>query len=274
LRISGEELRKVQLVQLRILKELHRICVKYNIKYFLSDGTLIGAVRHHGFIPWDDDLDVGMLREEYERFCCVCKDELPGEYFLQNMDTDPGYAAPFAKLMLNGTEWIEHSHVKCEKHNGINIDIFPYDCIPFNKTKQIWHHRVFIILYYACRLKKRYIHDINVTAKKFLIVFILSHLFPYNILSKLLKKTIVKYNYLNETDNCIVTKFGGSYSKNQNPKTAFTNLILAGFEDSLFYIPAAFDSVLKNLFGDYITIPPESERPYHNIASYTLPDAN
>ncbi|MDR0784470.1 MAG: LicD family protein [Treponema sp.] len=272
MRITGDELRKVQLIQLRILKELRRICVKHNIKYFLSDGTLIGAVRHHGFIPWDDDLDVGMLREEYERFCRVCKDELSVDYFLQNMDTDPGYAAPYAKLMLNGTEWIEHIHVKCEKRNGINIDIFPYDCIPFNRIKQIYHRRAFTVLNDALRIKKGYVCKIRVTAKKFLIVLILTHLFSYKLLSKLFNKTLVKYNYLSKTDNCIVTKFGGSYYRNQNPRKAFLNLTLVEFEDSLFYISNDFDDILKNLYGDYMTIPPEAERLYHDIVSYKLPD--
>ena len=100
------QLRLCQLRQLSIAKEIQRICKKHKIIFFLNAGTLLGAVRHQGFIPWDDDLDVGMLRSEYDRFIDIASKELDEAYFLQTWDSDPKYPMPFAKIRLNGTKYI------------------------------------------------------------------------------------------------------------------------------------------------------------------------
>jgi lipopolysaccharide cholinephosphotransferase len=271
MQLTPEDLRKVQLLQLRILKEVHRICEKHQIKYFLSDGTLIGAVRHKGFIPWDDDLDIGMLREEYEKFCAVCKDELPEEYFLQTMETDPGYALPFAKVMLTNTTWIEENAKNADKHSGIYIDIFPYDAITKKRIKQILQFIMFDLVKRIINRRKKYFSTKKTWKTKCFDFFLL---FLSAISDKRLKKMlyniIIKYNCLNKKAGCIVTKFGGNYYKNQNQRTAFETLVLAQFEDSLFYIPTAYHSILTNLYGDYMTPPPVSKRETHNICYYKI----
>ena len=100
-------LRKVQLTQLEIAKEIHRVCEENDIRYFLSDGTFLGAVRHQGFIPWDDDMDIGMLREDYEKFCRIAPQKLGEKYVFQNWYTDPNYGLPFGKVMKRGTVYQE-----------------------------------------------------------------------------------------------------------------------------------------------------------------------
>lgn len=96
--MDNEILRKVQLAQLDMAKEVKRICNKYNINYFMDSGTLLGAVRHKGFIPWDDDLDFGMLREDYEKFLKVAPTELNSKYFLQTWKNDDGFPYGFSKI--------------------------------------------------------------------------------------------------------------------------------------------------------------------------------
>ena len=105
--MERELLRKVQLTQLEIAKEIRRVCEENDIPYFLTCGTLLGAVRHQGFIPWDDDMDVGMLRENYEKFCRIAPEKLKPEYCWQTWYTDPNYALPFGKVRKRGTLFLE-----------------------------------------------------------------------------------------------------------------------------------------------------------------------
>ena len=120
--ITPEEQRKIQLLQLNILKEFDRICRKHDLKYTLAGGSMLGAVRHKGFIPWDDDVDVSMLREEYEKFCEICKTELDAEkYFLQTMDTDPEYRFIYGRILLNGTAYVRAGQEHMKAKNGIFI---------------------------------------------------------------------------------------------------------------------------------------------------------
>ncbi len=117
---------KVRLVQIELLDELDRISKKYNIKYQLFAGTLLGAVRHNGYIPWDDDIDVAMLREDYERFISVCEKELGADYFLQTPDLE-GSPYPFSKLRKNNTLFVEGNVEHIDIHHGVFIDVFPMD---------------------------------------------------------------------------------------------------------------------------------------------------
>jgi len=265
--ISGDDLRKVQLLQLKILKEVHRICEKHNIKYFLSDGTLIGAIRHQGFIPWDDDLDIGMLREEYGKFCTVCKTELSDEYFLQTMETEPDYGFVFGKMLLTETVWREKTSVNVVKKSGIYIDIFPFDCIPNESYKQFIQHIIAKVLIGSYLVKKGYRLMPKNIWKWYLYKFF--SVFPSSPIRCLLHHVITKYSYLGVNKECLVSKFGGSYYRNRSSINNFRSLILAPFEDGMFYIPKGYDDFLSGLYGDYMTLPPVEKRiGGHDLIEY------
>lgn len=104
------ELRKLQLCQLDIALDIKELCDKHSIPYLLIVGTLLGAVRHKGFIPWDDDLDIGMLREDYNHFIKLCKTDLPDHLLLQTWDVDDNFAYSFAQIMLKGTVYREEAN--------------------------------------------------------------------------------------------------------------------------------------------------------------------
>lgn len=123
-------LRKLQLVELEILNEFVRICEAHSLQYYLVGGTLLGAVRHKGFIPWDDDIDVAMPREDYDSFAQIAPQELNSQYFYQSSETDPYYFLTYAKIRKNGTEVYEERFKNAKFHKGIFIDIFPLDFCP------------------------------------------------------------------------------------------------------------------------------------------------
>lgn len=130
--MSEETLLRLKQIELEILKVFHEYCAKHSLQYYLIGGALLGAVRHRGFVPWDDDIDVGMLREDYERLKKIWdRDPIDG-YFLQYNETDPAFARGIIKLRLNNTKVIEFSSRNVKMHNGIYIDIFPIDYIDRN----------------------------------------------------------------------------------------------------------------------------------------------
>lgn len=124
------KLRQLQLAELEILDEFVRVCQAHDLRYYLVGGTLLGAVRHQGFIPWDDDIDVAMPREDYDRFAQIASEELGPQYFYQCPDTDPHYFLTYAKVRKNGTEVCEERFRNSKFHKGVFIDIFPLDFCP------------------------------------------------------------------------------------------------------------------------------------------------
>ena len=131
------ETQKIQKLILYIANEVIRICDKNDIPYNITAGTLLGAVRHKGFIPWDDDFDFAMTRNDYERFLKACKKDLNTDiFFLQTAETDRNFAYSMAKLQLLGTEIIEDFSIGVDIHHGIFVDIFPYDKLPDGDVKR------------------------------------------------------------------------------------------------------------------------------------------
>ena len=131
------DLTRVHEANLKLLKEIDRICRKYKIKYMIDSGTLLGAVRHQGFIPWDDDADIAMLREEYEKFRKVADELDPSICYFQDHDTDPEYRWGYGKLRRTGTTYVRvgQEHLKCK--TGVFIDVFPMDDIPHSTIGQM-----------------------------------------------------------------------------------------------------------------------------------------
>ena len=133
-----------QKIMLDILSEIHRICVENHLTYWLEAGTLLGAIRHKGFIPWDDDCDVSMPRKDYEKFLERAQSQLPETMFLQTKETDKEYPLPWAKVRKNGTLLIETGETGKENyHHGIFVDVFPYDYYESADVihKLLWHRQ-------------------------------------------------------------------------------------------------------------------------------------
>lgn len=163
--------KKVWNVELNILKEVKRICEKHNIKYFAEGGTLLGAARHGGFIPWDDDIDVAMLRDDYNKFIEIAQSELPEHLFIQNSKTDirPNL---FTKIRDSRTTWIPKGNDLKLKNYGIFIDIFPLDGCD-NNIEQIRND------YFKLDLAHNELafKELNNKYKDYLTIYALNHLY-------------------------------------------------------------------------------------------------
>jgi lipopolysaccharide cholinephosphotransferase len=256
------DLKKVHGIQLEMTLEVKRICEKYEISYFIIAGTLLGAVRHKGFIPWDDDLDIGMLRNDFEKFLKVCESDLSKEYFLQTMETDRNFGLPIAKLRKQGTQFVEKSSQSVNMHNGIYIDIFPFD----NISKSIIRKKIQALNTYV--LKRILLTKVgyklwsnNGSLKKVIYTFIkvLSMLIPLSKQKRLLCNQIQKYNN-RETKE--VVAFGGAYGyrKETIQRKWVTNLTTIKFEGEDLSCSLYYQDYLTYFYGDYLTPPPEKQR--------------
>ena len=138
---------QVQQYETEILKQIDTICMKYKLRYFAIGGTALGAVRHKGFIPWDDDIDIGMPRKDYEKLLKLLASELPKGYHVQNFFTEPNTPFYFTKIRKDNTLFVEYYLKDYDIHQGIFVDIFPFDHVPRNKFIRNIHFYIGRILY-------------------------------------------------------------------------------------------------------------------------------
>ena len=172
--LTPETLRKLQLVELKALDEVKRICELHNLKYFLIAGNLIGAIRHKGFIPWDDDIDIGMMRSDYDKFIEYCKTDLDTEhFFLQTPSTEKGNGDfELARIRINGTKFVEKHRKDLNLHNGIFVEVFPYDDLPESPLRCLFYSDSFRILKKAVGLRMGYHYKAKNLLNRFIIYFV------------------------------------------------------------------------------------------------------
>ena len=140
-------LNRLHQTMLEIYAEVARICNKYKLEYFVVGGTLLGAVVHKGYIPWDDDLDIAMPRDSYDKFIQICKTDLDKRFYLHCIETDVKYWLSFAKLRMNNTIFLEEKRKNVKSHAGIYVDIFPFEYASELNTKK--HQRKWKIITYV-----------------------------------------------------------------------------------------------------------------------------
>ena len=141
MRYKEQELQRLQDALYETLGEVDRICRKHDIRYFVTGGTAIGAYFWQKMLPWDDDIDVGMMRSDYERFAKVAQQELGDRFFLQSPDTEPHTPFYFMKVRMNGSRFSESTFKHIDMHQGIFVDIFPFDKIPRQKWLERLQHK-------------------------------------------------------------------------------------------------------------------------------------
>ena len=255
------KLRQLQLIQLEILNVIDRFCRENDIHYSLYAGTLLGAVRHQGFIPWDDDLDICMSREEYDRFIRIWEEKHPDGYILQNKENAPSFSSSFSKIRKDHTCFLQFESEIRRYHTGIFVDVFPIDRMPEGRlNSKIFQYRC---LKYQL-LTREYVPTEGSSLQKAFskIILGLSSKKKRPDQRKRLLARITRYNsdaslpaVAIEIMKTIRTPLPADFM------TEFTDI---DFEGKRFMSSALWDEYLTAKFGDYMKLPPESERVWRH----------
>lgn len=264
--INEHDLKKLQGIQLELLQEVDRVCKKNNITYCIIAGTLLGAVRHGGYIPWDDDADVAMLREEYDKFVVACQRDLNNDLaYFQDIDMTDGYRWGYGKIRRQHTIFLRLGQEHLTYEQGVFIDIFPLDYVPEHKIQRYFHN-----LHCTLVRKLMWSEAGRYTEKnpfKRIAYQLMAHTPEIEVQRK--------YNALKEKSNRVPTSRvriltfptpnNGQYCYFKKWYTELTEIL---FEGIPFPSAKDFDGYLTFKFGDYMTLPPESERKVHPVSAY------
>ena len=256
------ELRKLQLTELEILKDVADLCEKYDLRYYLSGGTLLGAVRHHGFIPRDDVVDIMMPYQDYLEFLKVAQNEFGTRYFVQNYMTDSHDHQAFTKIRKNGTSMIMPNHRRWKIHQGIWIDVFPIVMIKDDKDfkrrkKAISISNFFQMDTFLLDNENEFKSILGFAYPLFRLFLLLPMKFRQQLHSLFLNYAYRECNggYFSESWGTLTTKYKRQILIGDSMELAF--------EGASFRVPPKFTEYLKDTYGDYMTLPPMEQRRGH-----------
>ena len=271
---NRETLQKIQSIELEMLKDFDALCTKNGIEYFCWAGTAIGVLRHKGFIPWDDDIDIGLLREDYEKLL-KCFDEQMGEkYYLLNTNNDPNYPLMTTRLVLRGTKFQEECFKNLSCNFGIFLDLYCFDFVPDNenerkkKCRLLWLKSKLMIL---CAIGDPVLYLSGFKGK----VVKLGCLGVHFLLKLLNVKPITIYKNIEKhlrNNRIPTTRIAYQFDTRLHSslfeiKDVFPTKRMA-FENMTIKCPAEIEKVTKLDYGDFMKIPPPEKR--HNHPPYYL----
>ena len=262
------DLRRLQMVELAMLKEVVRICEKHGLTYYLSAGTFLGAVRHHGFIPWDDDADVRMPRPDYEKLLDILPGELSDPYFVNHFKYNPNAHRYFMRVE-NPKVKIQRTQSKTGEICNAWLDIFPLDGMPKNKIHnkfrqlRLWNRRMWLqisVFDEIVELKKKRPWHENLIIKIVKHTPI-QHFVKYDKMWKKLDKAMKAYPV--DKAKYLVNFMGYYKFRDMIPKSVYGKGAMYKFEDTEFNGPEDYQTFLRTLYGDYMKLPPEGSRNKH-----------
>ncbi len=263
-KLEEEFVAKIHEKLLQMLAEFDRICRKNNIKYILDGGSLLGAIRHKGFIPWDDDVDVAMLRKDYKRFIKACKKDLNTELFtLDTIEVSKFYSYNFGKLKMNGTIWEEDGSENVKEHKGLYIDIFPLDntCKLFYKLQSS-----FAGFWEGVRWKKikREYPCNHAGLMKFL-----SKIMPLKLINFNAQLSMRMFNWIKTKNVCKICHYGKG--KEPHSRRFYEDIIDVPFEKYYFYAPRENEEWLDKRYSNWREMPPiEKRNPTHKPKNFKI----
>ena len=265
------ELKELQSIILSSMKDIHSFCVKHSIQYYCIAGTVLGAVRHGGFIPWDDDIDIAMTRENYERFRILFAEYNTDKYFLQDYRSDNDFGLALMRVCIKGTyiDWPAQNHLRNCK--CAYIDIFPLDNVPENEILQTKQEKSIKLLNKLCHLKLYKVGEtrnfINYIGKSF--IHTLLKVIPLRTLVRMKEKIMTAYDDCPSEYICSMQSHY-SYKKQTISRSIYGSPTLIRFEDTQFYAPEHCETYLNKLYGNYMELPPAEKRAKKSNAYITV----
>ena len=257
--MNDEILSKLHSALLGVMLEFKRICDEHNLRYLLGYGTLLGAVRHKGFIPWDDDADIIMPRVDYEKFVDIAEKELNENFTIHCSQKLDDYPFNFTKIYDNRTIYENPKMKNLSFCNGISMDIFPTDYADKHYLRHIYTIRIFSFI------KRRKI-NFNVPTSKY--VKFLCKFVPLKLCNHIIRKQPLYYK---KSKEMMCQMCSGDYDIDKPfPADYFDNYIMGDFENHKFKIPKEYDAMLTQLYGDYMTLPPVEERQEHKAINISF----
>lgn len=262
--IVSEKMKKVWALQLQLVKKVLEVCEKYNLRVWAEGGTLLGTIREKGYIPWDDDIDLAMLRPDYDKFQEVAPKELPKSYFIQNGYTDY-YFNGITKIRIEGTAAIlAHQHVNFIRHQGIFIDIFPLDALPDDPADlnqlMIDAKRIIRPLKYYCGGDYSPLHP-QVLMRTLRGAYLMKTHGRQSIY-KQYEDLFRKYK-IEDYDKVSLHAWYYDLKRFSREKHWYDDTLWMPFEDIMMPVPSGYHEILTMQFGDYMT--PVKASSYHGI---------
>lgn len=263
----AENRKKLWSIELEMMNVLDTLCTKYGIKYFLIGGALIGAIRHKGFIPWDDDIDIGMMRVDYEKFITVAEKELKAPMSLQTYKTEKGYYSDLIRIRHAKSTGILGKDVNKRCNNGTFIEIYAYDNVPDNINIEILLGKN--IKFWDAVLNDYYNNPPrNSMERKVVAGFtkVYSKIFPFEFTYKIwdgLRKSYMNHN--TKFASCEFSTKKGQKNINKWRVSDISETIKVPFENLMLSVPKNYDNCLRICYGDYMQIPPLEQREAHHM---------
>ncbi len=256
--MNDNELKKLQSVEFDILKMIDAYCKKFNIQYSLYAGTALGAVRHKGFIPWDDDVDIAMTREEFNQFCHLWKKHPVAGYTLSCLQYDDFCAVCHAKVHKDGTVLLSKGDIESIGHHGIWLDIFPLDKVGDRKNqKAVFRKATELVLIARANTRSTLDSLQKKTARK------LTALIPKSVRRKRIRKILrwLAENNKHLVSNYKIVSLSAIYAfQYRFPEEMTKKIEQIEFNGHKFDIYSEYDQMLSIMYGDYMKLPPEHER--------------
>jgi len=269
--LEGDNLKVLQRTLLGMLEDIDSVCDRENIRYYLIAGTLLGAVRHKDFIPWDDDLDIALPREDYDRFVENAPQWLGDRYHFQNYISDKNYFIPASKVRLNGSVFKEKALANLDIHHGVFIDIFPMDSVSENRVMRRLDSALYMLLFAGLMAKSG--HSPYYTAQSpcekwlFGAIRLFSKLIPRRVIVFCTEKLMRRHN----KSNSEVCGFCWQRLDWLFRWDNFGKGRRIPFAGKMFCAPQNPEECLRNQYGDYMRLPPEEERvPGHEVVEFSL----